>query len=394
MGKAKGGKKKLGGGQAGVAAKLEMKAKRKVASAAKANPFERRYGREKHKVINRKSKTDAAVGRPGISRQLAVDKRKATLLKEYVGRHKSNTLLDKRIGEADPGMTAEQKAEARFAMAEKSRRAGKKSLFVLGDEEETLTHAGRDIADIERFEDPRSDEEEEEVKKLDANFVSETHFGGFMSKSDLEYADGRANTRKEWIDKMIQESKARKAEKQKDVEEAANLTKDLDSKWRDMFGDLKMSGEVYAKGEKVKEALETAVDNYDTLLRELTFEKGRKVATERLKTEEEVIKEEKEKLERMEEQRLKRMQGEDDDDEDSTNDEQEESDAEKESDEDDENEDEEEEEREDEEDEDEGSDLEHSDEEDIEAKKKVAKERPPKVQNLASDIPFTFKGKA
>jgi len=47
----------------------------------------------------------------------------------------------------------------RFSLAERSRRASKKSLFQLGDEEETLTHSGRAISEIERFEDPRSDDE-------------------------------------------------------------------------------------------------------------------------------------------------------------------------------------------------------------------------------------------
>jgi len=97
----------------GMALKLEMKAKSKSRLEAKDNPFERRFGKEKHKVLNRKSKTDQAVGRPGRARQVAVDKRKATLLKEYVDRHKNNQMLDKRIGESDPHMTAEQKAEAR-----------------------------------------------------------------------------------------------------------------------------------------------------------------------------------------------------------------------------------------------------------------------------------------
>lgn len=73
-------------------------------------------------------------------------------------------------------MTPDQRMEARFAAAERARR--KKTLFQLADDEETLTHSGRAIADIEKFEDPRSDDEgpeDEEGKKLDGEKKKHTH---------------------------------------------------------------------------------------------------------------------------------------------------------------------------------------------------------------------------
>ena len=82
-----------------------------------------------------------------------------------------------------------------------------------------------------------------------------------------------------------------------------------------------MSGQIYTKKDKDDDE-DTGKDSYDTLLRELTFVKGKKLATERLKTEDEIIKEDKERLEKLENQRLKRMKGEFDDEE---NEEQEES---------------------------------------------------------------------
>ena len=193
-------KKKAGG--SGGAAKLGKSDLTKVKKPKKQNPFEIRFVKEKHQVLNRKLKTD--VGKPGISRAKAIQKRKDTLLQEYKRRNKNNVFLDKRIGEKDAALSAEDKMIARFAAERQSKG---KNLFNLG-EEETLTHFGKSLAEIETFEDPKSDDDDEEGEdgaRLGANFVDETHFGGFLTKSDVEYASGKGNTRKEWIDEMIAE---------------------------------------------------------------------------------------------------------------------------------------------------------------------------------------------
>ena len=113
---------------------------------------------------------------------------------------------------------------ARFAA---ERNAKGKSLFNLG-EEETLTHFGKSLAEIETFEDPKSDDDDDLEGEGDgvvgANFVEETHFGGFLTKSDVEFASGKSNTRKEWIDEMIAESKRKKAERHQEMEAAIKAT--------------------------------------------------------------------------------------------------------------------------------------------------------------------------
>ena len=53
-------------------------------------------------ITCRKLKTD--VGKPGISRAKAIQKRKDTLLQEYKRRNKNNVFLDKRIGEKDSSL--------------------------------------------------------------------------------------------------------------------------------------------------------------------------------------------------------------------------------------------------------------------------------------------------
>ena len=116
-------------------------------------------------------------------------------------------------------------------------------------EEENLTHYGQSISEIEQFDDdPRSDDEDEEKnKKMDA----EMNFGGFMTKSDVEFSTGKGNSRQDYIEEMIAESKKRKFEQQKDKEEALKKTQDLDSKWKDIFKDLRSDGSCYAKKTKV-----------------------------------------------------------------------------------------------------------------------------------------------
>ncbi|TRY77198.1 hypothetical protein TCAL_00081 [Tigriopus californicus] len=256
------------------------------------------------------------LGQPGVQKGRALLKRQDTLLREFRTKDKDNLLLDRRIGRE--GQDQEAGQVARFAL-EKKFQAKRASVFQLGDEEDAsdvLTHFGRNLEEIERYDNPASDDEDQDdrqAKALEASFVSESHFGGFMTKSDVEFAEGKANTRQQWIESMISESKRKKAEKQKSQAENQDLTQDLDQKWKSIWGQVKTDGHIHTK--QTKDAAEAAVkpeqpDPYDVLVRELTFETQGKVATERTKTQEEIIREEKEKLEKLEVARRQRMEGE------------------------------------------------------------------------------------
>ena len=52
---------------------------------------------------------------------------------------------------------------------------------------------------------------------------------------DNVYCLGKGNSRKEWIDNMIAESKKRKADKKKVEDELEEKTNALDDNWRDIF---------------------------------------------------------------------------------------------------------------------------------------------------------------
>ncbi|XP_033332945.2 nucleolar protein 14 homolog l(3)07882 [Megalopta genalis] len=270
--------------------------KRNQQSKKRLNPFEVHINKNKQNVLGKKSKLDK--GLPGISRAKAIKKRKGTLLHEYKLKNKDNMFLDKRIGERNAGMNAEDKAVARFA-AERLKAHKKKNIYNLNDEE-ILTHRGQTLEEIEKFDDPKSDDEftddDNKTGKLDDRFVSEAHFGGgVLSKSE--------KSRKDIIDELIAESKKRKAEQQKIREQTIDLTEKLDTEWKDLLPI------VTAANKAIEEVVnKPKADDYDIAVRELKFE-ARGTASEKLKSEEEIVKEEKEKLEALEADRLSRMKG-------------------------------------------------------------------------------------
>ncbi|XP_043273708.1 nucleolar protein 14 homolog [Venturia canescens] len=263
------------------------------------NPFEVHINRDKQKVLGRKNKADR--GLPGVARAKALNKRKNTLLLEYKHKDKDNIFMDRRIGEKNASMTQEERSMARFA-AERIKSHRKKDIFSLNDEE-VLTHGGQTLEEIEKFEDPKSDDEysdEEETRdgRLDKKFVSEAHFGGgILSKSDGPLS------RKELIDQLIFESKKRKAEKQKVREQTIDLTEKLDSEWKDLLPLMASS-----KKNNEEPVEKTRADDYDIAVRELKYE-SRATPSDKLKSEEEIMHEEKEKLEELEQDRLARMKG-------------------------------------------------------------------------------------
>ena len=104
------------------------------------NPFEVKVNRKKHDVLGQKSKSDR--GLPGVARSKAVKKvrwsakeiktlpvaygmsafasqRKNTLLLEFKQRNRSNQFLDRRFGEYDESLTAEEKMMKRFVLERK-----------------------------------------------------------------------------------------------------------------------------------------------------------------------------------------------------------------------------------------------------------------------------------
>lgn len=122
-----------------------MYAKKAQGVVKKVNPFELHQSIDKFEIINRRKRH--SLGAPTRSRQIAFDRRKETLGKEFEIKHKSNSFKDTR----------------------KSGFRVKESIYNLNDTE-VLTHRGQTLSEIQRFDDFAHEEDEEmsdEELKLD-----------------------------------------------------------------------------------------------------------------------------------------------------------------------------------------------------------------------------------
>eukprot|EP00741_Cyanophora_paradoxa_P002224 tig00000571_g2156.t1 len=321
---------------------------KKDAGVQKVNPFERRVNKRKFDVVNRKVKGEQ--GERGASRSKAIEARKATLLVEYSQQGKSNAFVDRRFGERDERISEEDKYLMRF-QRERQSRASKKSLYNLEDDEEggaQLTHLGRSLAEIDDFKDdiPLSDEEDADKGQVGADFVSDFHFGGGLVPSKKREGgeggeaegggeeegegEGRTKSKKEVMEEIIAKSKHHKAEQRKQREERDELLEKLDLEFdsiRGLLSSSKRGGagadpkdrheQAHAHEEDKKKvaaaapaaaaaAAPTAAakqqaddDDYERTVRELRLER-RVQAAEKMKKPEDVAREEKERLERLE----------------------------------------------------------------------------------------------
>ncbi|KAL4141856.1 hypothetical protein QTP88_004412 [Uroleucon formosanum] len=273
------------------------------------NPFELHINHKKFTILGRKSKNE--VGKPGIARSKSIQKRKKSLLLEYKLKDKSNKFVDRRIGEKNRAMTADDRVIARFTASRV--KAQKKMKYNLGEEED-LTHHGQSLSTIEKFEKPISDDDSDSDDdrnggKLAAEFVEKAHFGGGV----LSRAGDGETSHRDLIDKLIAESKLRKYEKKQLKQETNELTEQLDKDWKELMPVVptKNRGETDIEDEPpTKKKVDK--NSYDILMRSLKFDR-RGMASDKLKSEEEIAKEEKERLEKLESERLKRMKGIEDD---------------------------------------------------------------------------------
>ncbi|RUS79553.1 hypothetical protein EGW08_012683 [Elysia chlorotica] len=270
----------------------KVRAKRKDASKQQSNPFEVKVNKVKNVVVNKKLQSWEK-GVPGISRSKAVKKRKDTLLRELHHSKKSNFLLDKRFGEGDNSLTADEKMVQRFAMEKKKQLQGKD--FSLDDNEEILTHYGQSLAENlqDTIQSESDDDDEQAVKAV----TGDLQFGG-LSRNESNVS---------WKDKMkdiIADSKKLKYERQAQKEKMMETTGELNDIWKSVVPSLrKVVAQSYPK---------KATSSYMQLFHNLVREQTSVGASDKLKTDEEKAREEAEKLQVLEAQRLSRMKGDSD----------------------------------------------------------------------------------
>jgi nucleolar protein 14 len=294
-------------------------------------------------ITNPNAKAGARLGRPGASKAAGESKRRQTLLSEMHSRNKVGGIEDRRLGEQDPNMTAEERALQRFAREQQSSHK-KRSIFDLEDEAplEPLTHMGRaldlingDRALVDDFDeadlpsDSDSGTSEGQRRKLKRARADSVGLDGDGPDGEHVHPD-RKRTKQEVMQEVIAKSKLHKHERQ--------AAKDADDDLR-----LEVDGEMSAlqallRAEKVdKPSQQPATTSglagfdkrqfeqtYDLRVRQMAQDK-RAQPSERTKTAEELAEEEAERLRKLENKRMRRMAGEevsdsDDDDDDSEGD--------------------------------------------------------------------------
>ncbi|OXV09322.1 hypothetical protein Egran_02918 [Elaphomyces granulatus] len=269
--------------------------------------------------------------RPGVTKSLGEERRRATLLKELHSRSKVGGILDRRFGENDPTMTPEEKAAERFAR-ESQKRFRKEALFNLEDEEEDiqLTHMGQSISfggdtnddfredDISGSDDDMFQNTQSSERKR--SFIDEGGMGGVGDEDEEEHPE-RKKTKAEVMKELIAKSKFYKHERQKAKEDDEDLRAELDKELPSLFEVVQgaslpvKQGPLLGDSEKVeipdnaRKDSKAADREYDQRLKQMTFEKRSK-PTDRIKTEEEKAEEEAERLKTLEMARLRRMRGE------------------------------------------------------------------------------------
>ncbi|PRW57304.1 Nucleolar 14 [Chlorella sorokiniana] len=284
------------------------------------NLFERLSNRKRFDILGRKVKGETK--QLGKLRSAATEKRKSTLLVEYRQLRKSNAFIDRRFGEDDESLTAEEKALLRFQKQRLKEMAGSK--FALPDEDgeglgggEQLTHLGRSLDEMDEFGGRGWGSDDEGDARLDEELTRDYHFGGGLfekkaaagegEEGEGEDGEGRPHkkSKKEVMEEIIAKSKAFKAERQRQREEDQDETDALDDQFKALLGDRALLGLMRKKGEK-----RTHEDQaFDVLTRELVFEAKAKPG-ERTLTAEELAELERQRLEALETQRRRRQESE------------------------------------------------------------------------------------
>ncbi|KAJ5677408.1 uncharacterized protein N7477_003041 [Penicillium maclennaniae] len=308
------------------------------------NPFEIKApaGRAKFEATTRDSGSKpAARARPGVTKSLGEERRRATLLQEMNSRNKVGGLIDRRFGENDPTMTPEERAAERFAR-ESQRKMRKESMFNLEDEEDDfqfthmgqpLTLEGETLKDDFEAGDLNGEESDEESSRKRKRYVDDDEDMGMEEDMDMDndfidHGDGdqpeRKKSKAEVMKEVIAKSKFYKHERQQAKEDDEDLRDELDKELPDLFEALRGMKNP-GKPEPAKQDLDAmnperaallqepeknkTEREYDQRLKQLTFDK-RSAPTDRTKTEEEKVEEEAARLKKLEHDRVRRMRGE------------------------------------------------------------------------------------
>jgi len=273
-----------------------------AAATAAPNPFDMRTTRLKHDVMGKRVK--GKIGHATQSRTKAMKERETSLKQELQNRDKSNSFMDKRLGETDRNLDPEDKSLARFKAERMSQLLAKRksNRFNLGGDadEVLLTHKGRTLGDDAEVSDSGfSSDQDAGSARQNHDMTSQFNFGGGGAADDSERAK---RSKKEIMEEVIAKSKAYKLERQREKQNADELLDTIDFKFQDVTEFLSKR----SREEKAREDAENNQDEFNVVANELRYE-ARVQAADRLMSEEQLAKSEKSRLVSLEQARISRM---------------------------------------------------------------------------------------
>lgn len=263
------------------------------------NPFDVKVVRNKREDALSKKQT---VGKPGISKQAGEDKRKLEWEAKMARKNKAGGIVDRRFGENNKHLSAEEKMLERFTKS-KLAQANKRSIYNLDEDEDaedgfnTLTHKGHSLNDDFNEDVNISDDDDDFFSKKRPNDKTATE------NEEPE----RKKTKAEVMKEVMAKSKYYKHLRQKAHEETMEKVGELDDDFDDVMDDI---FEV-TKDLPNQDSKTSGKDlNYEMKVTEAKLDK-KSTPANRTKTQDEIDTEQSEKLKQLEDERQRRMEGED-----------------------------------------------------------------------------------
>ncbi|KAH3902672.1 related to Probable nucleolar complex protein 14 [Saccharomycodes ludwigii] len=276
------------------------------------NPFDFKTNKNKRNLD--KDDKVIQVGKPGISKQIGEEQRANAYESKKLIKNKNGSFRDKRFGERNKYLTDEEKMLERFKK-ERQVQSSKRSLFDIEDDENdtdtdiygtNLTHYGKALSFKDDFGNGDSEvDSSEDTNEVDGfkKVTRKRHEEPF--NIDAEEEPKRKKTKAEVMQEVIAKSKFYKHERQAKHEQMLEKVEDLDEDFESIMSELRKTNRNPPK----ESGLDTpGFKDYDMKVRELVGEK-RATPADRTKTEEELTKERKDKLNELEQNRINRMNG-------------------------------------------------------------------------------------
>ncbi|ODV87356.1 hypothetical protein CANARDRAFT_26759 [[Candida] arabinofermentans NRRL YB-2248] len=265
------------------------------------NPFDVKVTRNKRADAMEKKRT---VGKPGISKQIGEENRRAAWEEKMSRKNKVGGLVDRRFGENNADLTAEEKMLERFAR-ERQAQASKPSLFNLDDDDDDdgLTHLGQSLGlgmSSAGYDDDGDDDNE-----MDEDDFFSKKRGPQVDIEESSNEPVRKKTKAEVMKEVIAKSKFHKHERQKQQEATKAAVMELDDDFEDVMSTLRSTKQPRGSGITPKSEADI---KYDMKVKEVALDR-RAAPADRTKTEEELEKEKNDHLASLEAARLRRMEG-------------------------------------------------------------------------------------